>query len=55
LYGTTRLGLFKTLSDNLKEKRQRNLTLFEKAYLSSFAGFVASLVGNPADLALVRF
>jgi solute carrier family 25 oxoglutarate transporter 11 len=30
------------------------LTFFQKAYCASFAGFVGSLVGNPADLALIR-
>jgi len=30
------------------------LTFFQKAYSASFAGFVGSLVGNPADLALIR-
>ena len=55
MYGTVRLGLFRTLSDRKKLKENRNLTLFEKAYLSSFCGFVGALVGNPADLALVRF
>jgi solute carrier family 25 oxoglutarate transporter 11 len=31
-----------------------DLTFFQKAYCASFAGFVGSLVGNPADLALIR-
>ena len=31
-----------------------DLNFFQKAYCASFAGFVGSLVGNPADLALVR-
>ena len=30
------------------------MTFFQKAYSASFAGFIGSLVGNPADLALVR-
>lgn len=31
-----------------------DLTFFQKAYCASFAGFVGALVGNPADLALIR-
>jgi solute carrier family 25 oxoglutarate transporter 11 len=30
------------------------LSFFQKAYTASFAGLIGSLVGNPADLALVR-
>jgi solute carrier family 25 oxoglutarate transporter 11 len=30
------------------------LSFFQKAYCASFAGFIGSLCGNPADLALVR-
>lgn len=32
-----------------------NLTILEKAGASLTAGFVGAMVGNPADLALVRF
>lgn len=53
-YGTTRLGLFQTLSNYLKEKNGRNLSLFEKTYCSLTAGLVGAFVGNPADLILVR-
>ncbi|EGR32264.1 mitochondrial carrier protein, putative [Ichthyophthirius multifiliis] len=56
LYTTVRLGLFKTLTDNIKAKKGgKNLTFGEKVYCSLTAGFVGSLCGNPADLALVRF
>ena len=30
------------------------MSFFQKAYSALFAGFIGSLVGNPADLALVR-
>jgi solute carrier family 25 oxoglutarate transporter 11 len=30
------------------------LSFFQKAYSALIAGFVGSLVGNPADLALIR-
>lgn len=55
LYGTARLGLFRTFSEHLKAKKGRNLTLGEKAGASISAGFIASLIGNPADVSLVRF
>lgn len=33
---------------------KESLSFFQKAYCASFAGFVGSIVGNPADLALIR-
>ena len=30
------------------------MTFFQKAYCALIAGFIGSLVGNPADLALIR-
>lgn len=53
-YGTTRLGLYKYLYHSV-EAANGKVSLFEKVYLSLFAGFVASYVGNPFDLALTRF
>ncbi|KAL4438114.1 hypothetical protein ABPG74_016893 [Tetrahymena malaccensis] len=55
LYATVRLGLFRTISDKIKEAKKRNLTILEKAGASLTAGFFGSIIGNPADLALVRF
>jgi len=54
-YATARLGIYKTLSDHLKNKNGRDLTGLEKVGSSLTAGFLGALVGNPADLALVRF
>lgn len=53
-YGTTRLGLFRLLTDEYVDRYDRHPSLAWKAIFSSFAGFVGCLVGNPADLALVR-
>ena len=53
-YGCARLGIYKSLF----EKRQAShgtVTFGEKVAISWFAGAAACLVGNPADLALVRF
>lgn len=54
-YGTARLGIFKTLSENTKAKHNRDLTGGEKVGYSLTAGFLGALIGNPADLTLVRF
>ena len=64
-YTTTRLGVYKTITEEVKRKNQAEgrskisvkideLSFFQKAYCASFAGFIGSLVGNPPDLALVR-
>ncbi|EAR88745.2 2-oxoglutarate/malate carrier protein (macronuclear) [Tetrahymena thermophila SB210] len=54
-YGSTRLGLFRLLSDTHTERNNRYPTMFEKIMYSSFAGYVACIVGNPADISVVRF
>lgn len=57
-YTTTRLGIYKIITEKTKEnnklKGQSALSFLQKAGCASFAGFIGSLVGNPADLALVR-
>lgn len=64
-YTTTRLGVYKKITEYTQEKNKEQgistrfiyvetLSFFQKAYCASFAGFIGSLVGNPADLALVR-
>ena len=55
LYGTVRLGLYKTIADNYKRNNGKDLSLFGKMGASAFSGFIGSLFGNPADLCLVRF
>lgn len=55
VYGTTRLGLYRTLSDWAKEQRKVVILPFElKATFAAFAGAAGALVCNPADLTLVR-
>jgi len=54
-YATARLGIYKTLSDYFKNKNGRDLTGLEKVGSSLTAGFLGALIGNPSDLALVRF
>ncbi|CDR97047.1 mitochondrial carrier protein family protein, putative [Babesia bigemina] len=55
LYTTTRLGLFRTISDKLKEKQGKDTLPFsQKCAVGLFSGAVGAFIGNPADLALVR-
>jgi len=49
------LGIYRSLSDSIKEKNKRDLNAFEKVWTSLLAGFIGSLIGNPSDLVLVRF
>ncbi|QDZ26012.1 mitochondrial substrate carrier protein [Chloropicon primus] len=72
-YGMTRLGVFRTLSDLAKRRRQEKnrvgsdgcedaaaaaqsvqLPLWEKGVCALAAGAIGAIVGNPADLAVVR-
>ncbi len=54
LYTSTRLGLFYSLKDWVVKKRGGEPTVFQNASMSLFAGAVGAMVGNPADLSLVR-
>lgn len=67
-YGMTRLGVFRTLSDWCKRKIERErptgsaegdqapvqLPLWQKGVCALTAGGIGAMVGNPADLAVVR-
>ena len=53
-YTSTRLGLFYNIKDYLVKKNKREPNLFENTAASLFSGAVGSVVGNPADLALIR-
>ncbi|KAJ5671822.1 hypothetical protein N7507_000949 [Penicillium longicatenatum] len=57
VYTTARLGLFdtfiKTLNANA-ESANRKVTFAERAAAGLTAGGIAAMIGNPADLALVR-
>jgi len=52
-YGTTRLGLFRTLTNRFSEK-DGSMTFVNRVLASVVAGGVGALVGTPADAALVR-
>jgi solute carrier family 25 oxoglutarate transporter 11 len=54
-YGTTRLGLFYSFLDHFKTQNNgSDPTIVQKSISSFFAGGIAALVANPADLILVR-
>ena len=53
-YGTVRLGLYKSMFITVKKKNGKVKT-YEKAAMSLTSGFIGSMIGNPSDLALVRF
>ncbi|KAJ5923277.1 Mitochondrial dicarboxylate carrier protein [Penicillium verhagenii] len=57
VYTTARLGLFDTFIKSLNanaESANRKVTFAERAAAGLTAGGVAAMIGNPADLALVR-
>jgi solute carrier family 25 oxoglutarate transporter 11 len=53
-YTTTRLGVFRWASSQLKKDGEKALPFYKKAFAGLFAGAVGAFVGTPADLALVR-
>jgi solute carrier family 25 (mitochondrial oxoglutarate transporter), member 11 len=56
VYGTARLGLYQNFIEAYKRKNGGANTTFMQKTISSFAaGGIGAFVGNPCDLALVRF
>ena len=55
IYTTSRFGIFLNLQDYLKKKNNgNNLSFAQKGFSSLTAGGVASAIGSPADLILIR-
>ncbi|KAE8419095.1 mitochondrial carrier domain-containing protein [Aspergillus pseudocaelatus] len=57
VYTTARLGFFDTFSKTLNKRAEaanRKVTFAERAGAGLTAGGIAAMIGNPADLALVR-
>ncbi|XP_055388429.1 uncharacterized protein LOC129616994 [Condylostylus longicornis] len=52
-YTTARMGLFRVITDAMK-KPEESVPLHKKAFAGLAAGGLASVVGNPADLSLIR-
>lgn len=56
VYGTARMGLYFNISENFKKQNNGgNLSFSQKTQASFAAGAIGSFIGNPCDLALVRF
>jgi len=53
-YTTARLGIFRVTSNALKNPGETSIPLYKKAFAGLFAGALGSVIGNPADLALIR-
>lgn len=54
-YTTTRMGIYKSLYNSAKARNNnKDPSFLAKVNCSIVAGFIGSLAGNPADLALVR-
>jgi len=51
-YTTARLGIFRTITDSIDSKRKR--TFLDTSLASITAGGLGSVVGTPADLAMIR-
>lgn len=55
IYGTTRLGLFRTISNELKSRNDgQPLSFTKKVFCGMMSGSIAVAVGTPCDVALVR-
>lgn len=55
VYGSSRMGLYRVFADSLQERRSGGaIPVWEKVGAGVAAGGIASFLGNPADLALVR-
>ena len=52
-YTTTRLGVYKTLF-NREQQLNGSVSVFKKSVFGLAARFIGSIVGNPADLILIR-
>ena len=56
VYGTARMGLYFNFSEHFKKQNNGgNLSFLQKTQASFTAGAIGSFIGNPCDLALVRF
>ena len=54
VYGSVRLGLYRSLTNSLRKPGQESLPFLQKVGAGLTAGAVGATMGNPADLALTR-
>lgn len=53
-YTTARLGLFRTFSRAMTDPKENSLPFYKKAVAGLAAGGLGSILGTPADVALIR-
>jgi solute carrier family 25 oxoglutarate transporter 11 len=53
LFGTTRIGIYKTMFEKVRET-EGTVSPAKKVGIALISGFIGAVVGNPADVALVR-
>lgn len=53
LFSTTRMGVYKTMFDAMKEA-DGTVSPLKKFYAAFVAGFLGSVIGNPADVSMIR-
>lgn len=53
-YSTARLGIYRAIY-NWRMEAHGEVPFWEKTVISIFAGATSAMIGNPSDLALVRF
>lgn len=53
-YATARIGIYRALY-NWRMEAHGSVPFLEKTCFSLFAGATSALIGNPSDIALVRF
>ena len=53
-YATARIGIYRSIY-NSRMEANGSVPFLEKTGISMFAGMTSALIGNPSDLALVRF
>lgn len=54
-YTTARLGIFRSLTNEREAFHKGSIPFIEKFGISMVSGFFGSIIGNPADLTLIRF
>lgn len=53
-YTTARMGIFRTITEKIKDPETGSLSFAKRAGAGLTAGGLGSIIGNPCDLALVR-
>jgi len=52
--GSLRYGVYRIMSENIKEKHKRQPNIFERFYLALVSGFLGGVIGTPFEVVMVR-